>query len=384
MGLAPHGKARRAVGLPPLRGRGLLRSASPPAGARFCANPALSLQRARRPASPRAAPSGRRRPARLRGRTTRAGALAAPQKPGPKNLCFAGGTALNCSANERLLRESPVPPRVHSTGAQRRRHRAGLRHLWPHCSGRQCPATTAGATILGPEPARADIEAALADAADLQVEHIGDAGHFAARSCRAAVPAEGGRPVSGTQRIRSARPWATAASWATRATRTCVTRSTTRSTPNGSARCTGRCSRNTPAILRHPPGLRLSCSLPRRYMQDAGPHDSGHYPRRLHRAVGTVGDPTIPSCAHCSSIRRRSGVPVLLNTSFNGKDEPIVETPAEALAASADRPCTCWPCRPTWCASASSRKLWCDDFGALIAAIGQRGARVDTGFARGG
>jgi carbamoyltransferase len=29
----------------------------------------------------------------------------------------------------------------------------------------------------------------------------------------------------------------------------------------------------------------------------------------------------------------RTGVPVLLNTSFNGKDEPIVETPFEAVAA---------------------------------------------------
>jgi carbamoyltransferase len=28
-----------------------------------------------------------------------------------------------------------------------------------------------------------------------------------------------------------------------------------------------------------------------------------------------------------------TGVPVLLNTSFNGKDEPIVETPQEAIAS---------------------------------------------------
>ncbi len=31
------------------------------------------------------------------------------------------------------------------------------------------------------------------------------------------------------------------------------------------------------------------------------------------------------------AFHQRTGVPVLLNTSFNGKDEPIVETPAEAL-----------------------------------------------------
>jgi len=32
-------------------------------------------------------------------------------------------------------------------------------------------------------------------------------------------------------------------------------------------------------------------------------------------------------------FRQRTGIPMLLNTSFNGYGEPVVETPADALAA---------------------------------------------------
>jgi carbamoyltransferase len=48
------------------------------------------------------------------------------------------------------------------------------------------------------------------------------------------------------------------------------------------------------------------------------------------QTVGPDDDPLLR--ALLSHFAARTGVPVLLNTSFNGKDEPIVETPAEALA----------------------------------------------------
>jgi carbamoyltransferase len=48
------------------------------------------------------------------------------------------------------------------------------------------------------------------------------------------------------------------------------------------------------------------------------------------QTVGPDDDPLLR--ALLSRFAERTGVPVLLNTSFNGKDEPIVETPAEALA----------------------------------------------------
>jgi len=48
------------------------------------------------------------------------------------------------------------------------------------------------------------------------------------------------------------------------------------------------------------------------------------------QTVGRDGDPLLR--ALLAGFAERTGVPVLLNTSFNGKDEPIVETPAQALA----------------------------------------------------
>ena len=47
------------------------------------------------------------------------------------------------------------------------------------------------------------------------------------------------------------------------------------------------------------------------------------------QTVGPDDDPFLRSVL--VRFAERTGVPVLLNTSFNGKDEPIVETPAEAL-----------------------------------------------------
>jgi hypothetical protein len=48
------------------------------------------------------------------------------------------------------------------------------------------------------------------------------------------------------------------------------------------------------------------------------------------QTVGADDDPLLRRLL--TGFDARTGVPVLLNTSFNGKDEPIVETPQEALA----------------------------------------------------
>jgi carbamoyltransferase len=49
------------------------------------------------------------------------------------------------------------------------------------------------------------------------------------------------------------------------------------------------------------------------------------------QTVGPDDDPLLRRLL--TGFDARTGVPVLLNTSFNGKDEPIVETPEEALAS---------------------------------------------------
>ncbi|WP_229217646.1 carbamoyltransferase C-terminal domain-containing protein [Massilia forsythiae] len=49
------------------------------------------------------------------------------------------------------------------------------------------------------------------------------------------------------------------------------------------------------------------------------------------QTVGADDDPLLRRLL--AGFEARTGVPILLNTPFNGKDEPIVETPSEALAA---------------------------------------------------
>ena len=48
---------------------------------------------------------------------------------GAKNLCIAGGVALNCVANGRIAREGRIRERLDSAGRRRRRHRDRLRLL---------------------------------------------------------------------------------------------------------------------------------------------------------------------------------------------------------------------------------------------------------------
>jgi carbamoyltransferase len=80
---------------------------------------------------------------------------------------------------------------------------------------------------------------------------------------------------------------------------------------------------------------------PSPFMQFAAPvqpHMAARVPAITHvdgsarlQTVGAGGDPLLRRLL--GGFEARTGVPVLLNTSFNGKDEPIVETPLEAVAA---------------------------------------------------
>ena len=55
------------------------------------------------------------------------------RETGMKNLCLAGGVALNCVGNGRILREGPFERHLDSAGRRRRRRRARRRavHLAP-------------------------------------------------------------------------------------------------------------------------------------------------------------------------------------------------------------------------------------------------------------
>jgi carbamoyltransferase len=336
MGLAPHGDAH-ALGLPPLtveagqvtippgwstvlRERERFRYGQPGVAFPDCANLAAAGQRA-----------------------FEDGVLAVARwlhaETGLDNLCFAGGTALNCSANERLLRETPfrhvfIPPAPGDAGTALGCALYGVIELagasdayrWTHDD-------------LGPAPRRQDIEAALGQPGerdDVHVVQLADPDALRSRMldllCSGRVLAlyQGGsefgpralghRSIIADPRRAAMRDWI-----------------------NAHVKQREWFRPLAPAVLaeRAAEYFDMPAHAASPFMQFAAP---------VHPAMAL----RIPACTHVdgsarlqtvgpdddSLLRRllagfdaRTGVPVLLNTSFNGKDEPIVETPDEALAS---------------------------------------------------
>jgi carbamoyltransferase len=331
MGLAPHGDAR-APGLPPLavdgtrvtvpapwlqllRERGRFRYGAP--GVRFsdCANLAAAGQRAFEDA-------------------LLAVARWLHAATGLENLCFAGGTALNCSANERLLRETPfkhvfIPPAPSDAGTSLGCALYGLTQL----VGQRCDFRWTN-DYLGPEPQGADVEAALLDADDLVVERLPGRAAMSARMldllCARKVVglyqgrsefgprALGHRSILGDPRGGHVRDWI-----------------------NAHVKQREWFRPLAPVVLEERAHEFFDVPGPSPFMQFAAPvlpAMAGLVPAITHvdctarlQTVGPADDPLLR--ALLEGFATRTGVPVLLNTSFNGKDEPIVETPAEALAS---------------------------------------------------
>ena len=331
MGLAPHGDAH-ALGLPPLAvdgfhvtippawrsllaERGHFRYGTP--GIRFseCANLAAAGQRAFEDALLAVA-------RRLHGAT------------GMDNLCFAGGTALNCSANERLLRETPfrgvfIPPAPSDAGTALGCALYGLVELArAPCDYRWRDG------YLGPQPQPDAIAAALSDVPDLIVERIPNQDALRERMldllCTRKVVALyhgrsefgpralGHRSILGDPRRGYIRDWI-------------------------NARVKGRewFRPLAPVVLAEHADAYFDVAGASPFMQFSAavrPGRAGTIPAITHvdgtarlQTVGPDDDPLLR--ALLAGFDERTGVPVLLNTSFNGKDEPIVETPAQAVAS---------------------------------------------------
>lgn len=253
---------------------------------------------------------------------------------GAENLCFAGGTALNCSANDRLLRETPfhrvfIPPAPSDAGtalgcavyALTEVLGAGCGYRWE-------------SDFLGPQPHAADIEAALRGADDLIVERMETSADLCARVvgllCATKVVglyqgrsefgprALGHRSILGDPRYGYVRDWI-----------------------NAKVKEREWFRPLAPIVLLERAEEFFDIRRPSPFMQFAAP-------------VRAQMAPIIPAVTHVDCTARlqtvgegddaflrallqgfgaRTGVPVLLNTSFNRKEEPIVETPAEALAS---------------------------------------------------
>jgi carbamoyltransferase len=331
MGLAPHGNPR-ALGLPPLDvldgqvhipegWRAVLRErerflyGQPGVAFADCANLAAAGQRAFEDALVEVA-----RWLHL--------------ETGLPNLCFAGGTALNCSANERLLRETPfkavfIPPAPSDAGTAIGCALYGLTEL-----ARESCAYRWTQDHLGPIHERQEIETALSDRDDLNIEHLPDTGALCKRLLELLLGqrvlglyqggsefgprALGHRSILADPRRAHMREWI-----------------------NARVKQREWFRPLAPAVLEERAGAWFDLPGPSPFMQFAAPvrpDMMAQVPAITHvdgtarlQTVGADDDPLLRNLL--KGFEARTGVPILLNTSFNGKDEPIVETPREALAA---------------------------------------------------
>ncbi|QOY94382.1 carbamoyltransferase [Massilia sp. UMI-21] len=256
------------------------------------------------------------------------------RQTGAEHLCFAGGTALNCSANQRLLRETPfrrvfLPPAPSDAGTALGCAIYGLTELADQpCDFRW------SADYLGPPPQLSDIEAALQDAGDLIVERPRGRDALCARMldllCTGRViglyqgrsefgpRALGHRSILADPRRDRIRDWINA-----RVKQREWFRPLAPVVPEERASAYFDVAGTSPFMQFAAP-VRPDVAP----MLQAITHVDGT--ARL-QTVGPGDDPLLR--ALLAGFEVRTGIPVLLNTSFNGKDEPIVETPFEAVAA---------------------------------------------------
>jgi carbamoyltransferase len=251
-------------------------------------------------------------------------------------LCFAGGTALNCSANDRLLRESPfsrifIPPAPSDAGTSLGCAMYGLTEL----AGEPCDYRWTH-DYLGPTASDEAVASALRDADDLIVAKPRDVvqaiveslvagevvGLYQGRS-EFGPRALGHRSILGDPRTEAMRDFI-----------------------NAKVKKREWFRPLAPIVLLEEAARYFDIRRPSPFMQFAAPvrpEMARVIPAVTHvdctarlQTVGPDDDPLLR--AVLAGFAERTGVAVLLNTSYNGKDAPIVETPDEALATFRETP----------------------------------------------
>ncbi len=255
------------------------------------------------------------------------------RRTGVDQLCFAGGTGLNCPANEGLHRHTPfrsvfVPPAPSDAGTSLGCAIYGLVEL----AKQPCDYRWTN-DYLGPPIEDAAVEAALADAPDLDIERIDDRAGYCARVASLLASGQvvalfqgrseygpralGHRSILADPRQGAMRDWI-----------------------NAQVKEREWFRPLAPVVLAERANDFFALTHPSPYMQWAVPST-------------TVGKECVPAVVHVDGTARvqtvdRDGdpvlrgiierfdeltrVPVVLNTSLNRKEEPMVETPQEALA----------------------------------------------------
>jgi len=251
------------------------------------------------------------------------------ERTGAANLCFAGGTALNCSANDRLLRESPfdrvfIPPAPSDAGTSLGCALYGLTEV----AGLDCEYRWEH-DYLGPETSTEEIERTLRCVDEIRVDKPlalpdviaallsqGDVVALYQGRSEFGPRALGHRSILGDPRNAVMRDWI-----------------------NSRIKEREWFRPLAPVVLLEYAEQYFDIRRPSPFMQFAAPvrpEAASRIPAVTHvdgtarlQTVGPDDDPFLHAV-----LRRffsRTGVPVLLNTSYNRKEEPIVESPAEAV-----------------------------------------------------
>lgn len=247
-----------------------------------------------------------------------------------KNICVAGGCALNCPSNSRLWREGPfqnvfVPPTADDSGLA-----IGAALLLAHgildLPRQPQGAGSSTSAYLGRRHDPAEIARALEQAEGVVVTDVGDAATHAAQALAAGeiVAWHEGRSEIGPRALghrsiladpRIGEHWPR------------VNRIKRREEWRPFA----------PAVLEEDAAEWFDgCPLPSPFMLFTGRVRSNQLPAITH-VDGSARIQTVDK--DCGEFRRviegfkaETGIPIVMNTSFNGPGEPIIETAEEAIA----------------------------------------------------
>ena len=256
------------------------------------------------------------------------------RETGLPNVCFAGGTALNRAANARLLRAAPfkavfIPPAPGGAGTALGCALYGLSEL-----ARESCAYRWTHDDLGPPHQRREIDMALLERDDLKIEHLPDRDTLCGRMLELlrgqrvlglyqggsefGPRALGHRSILADPRQVHMRDWINAQLKGREWFR-----------PLASSVLEERAAAwfDLPGVspfmqFAAPVHAGMAAQVP------AITHvDGGAYPQ----TVGPDDDPLLRSLL--KGFEALTGVPVLLHTALKGRDDPIVETPLDALTA---------------------------------------------------
>ena len=249
---------------------------------------------------------------------------------GAATLCFAGGTALNCVANGRLLRESPfahvfIPPSPHDGGTALGCAVYGLTQVLG------VPADFRWVNdFLGPEPEMSSVERLLAGDREVRVERPPNLLQ------RVVELLDSGRVVGLYQGKSELGPRALGH----RSILADPRRASLRDFINARVKGREMFRPLAPMVLEQVASEFFDIDRPAPFMQFAAavrPDKRQVIPAVTHvdgtarlQTVGERDDPFVYSLLR--AFQARTGVGVLLNTSFNSIGEPIVETVKEAIA----------------------------------------------------